>query len=229
MNKEDTKQQESLVILSQPMQRVYDYMSSEAGQAYIRSCLARRRLGEFLDTDIEEAVLSEALRFLARGEVISNADSWCKSRINARTIDLARGAIRKERDLGIRVELFEVEQTQENEEETVGQFSLDGAVPLSGVRKLIAASDDTDVNISAALSYITRIGEEATLHRDCPQPKAGATPSDAAVWAGLWYAGVESCFGPGNNITKRRSRAMEHVRQLLRSCLTSSSRDTGAS
>ena len=229
MNKEDTKQQESLVILSQPMQRVYDYMSSEAGQAYIRSCLARRRLGEFLDTDIEEAVLSEALRFLARGEVISNADSWCKSRINARTIDLARGAIRKERDLGVRVELFEVEQAQENEEETVSQFSLDGSVSLADIRKLIAASDDTDINISAALSYITRVGEEATLHRDCPQPKAGATPSDAAVWAGLWYAGVESCFGPGSNITKRRSRAMERVRQLLRSCLTSGSRDLGAS
>ena len=69
------------------MASVYAYISSDEGQSYIRSCLTRRRLGVFLDTDIEEAVLSEALRFLSRGEEITSAAAWCRRRINARTID----------------------------------------------------------------------------------------------------------------------------------------------
>lgn len=197
------------------MTSVYTYIASEEGQAYVRSCLARRRLGAYLDTDIEEAVLSEALRFISRGDEIINAAAWCRRRINARTIDLSRGAIRKERDYGRRVDLNDANEATALSVEDAG---FGEGISLSAVRQAVAAADDTDISIAAALTYVTRTAEDASLHTNCPQPQSGSTRSEAAMWAGLWYSGSESCFGPGNATTKRRSRAMERVRTLLVTC-----------
>jgi len=196
------------------MASVYAYISSDEGQSYIRSCLTRRRLGVFLDTDIEEAVLSEALRFLSRGEEITSAAAWCRRRINARTIDLSRGAIRKERVTGVRVDLNDANEGQVFDDAP----ALSEGLSLADVRQAVANADDTDANISAALTYVTRVADDASLHTKCPQPQSGSTRNEAAMWAGLWYSGADSCFGPGNATTKRRSRAMERVRVLLVTC-----------
>lgn len=200
------------------MASVYAYIASEEGQSYVRGCLTRRRLGAYLDTDVEEAVLSEALRFISRGEEIANAAAWCRRRINARTIDLSRGAIRKERDYGRRVELNDANEAQTFKDD---EASFSEGLSLGAVRQAVSAADDTDANIAAALTYVTRVADDASLHESCPQPQSGSTRSEAAMWAGLWYSGAESCFGVGNATTKRRSRAMERVRTLLVSCALS--------
>ena len=75
--------------------------------------------------------------------------------------------------------------------------------------------DERPEDISAAITFIARVADEAELAQQCPQPEAGATATEAAVWAGLWYAGRHECFGEGNTITKRRSRAMSRVRALF--------------
>jgi hypothetical protein len=193
---------------------VHVYVGSDEGQRRVSAALERRRLPSSLDTDIEEAVLSEARRFIMRGSLIESVPGWCNARIAARSIDLARGVIRKEKRLGVQADEAELEHLAEPEELPVGG-------DLGGLRLVVLDLDERPEDISAALTFITRVADEANLSSQCPQPDAGATPTEAAWWAGLWYAGRHECFGSGNTITKRRSRAMARVRALLERHLTS--------
>lgn len=188
---------------------VHAYVGSSAGQERIQKALLRRRLPGSLDTDIEEAVLGEAFRFLTRGQVIGSVPGWCNARIAARSIDLARGAIRNELVFGVRVSDDDVADNAVTERSTPPNENLAEA------RVAILYADASSADISAGLTFVTRVADEADLLDECPQPVAGATASDAALWAGLWYAKQSECFGDGNTITKRRSRAARRVRELL--------------
>jgi hypothetical protein len=192
---------------------VHAYVSSETGQERIRKALLRRRLPGALDTDIEEAVLGEAHRFLAKGQHIGSIPGWCNARIAARSVDLARGAIRAELALGVRVTDVDLEDRAD----AVVEPSPNGGLAEARVAVLYADADNDD--ISAGLTFITRVADEAELLDECPQPAAGATASDAAMWAGLWYAKQSDCFGDGNTVTKRRSRAAKRVRALIEEAL----------
>jgi hypothetical protein len=188
---------------------VHGFVASPAGQDYIRYALQRRRLPSALDVEIENAVLFEAARFVARGGEIHAAESWAKQRITARSIDLVRGAIRREAKhpeapLDVDVVLAHTD-LQVNEDPRT----------LFEVRRFVLEQDAASTDVSAALAFVAVVAEQAAIHADCPQPIAGATQQDAALWAGLWYAGRAECFGPGNTITKRRTRAAARVRDLL--------------
>jgi hypothetical protein len=192
---------------------VHAYVSSETGQERIRKALLRRRLPGALDTDIEEAVLGEAFRFLNRGQLIGSVPGWCNARIAARSIDLARGAIRNELVFGVRVSDDDIADMTAVEETS----DLGGS--LAEARAAILHADASSADISAGLTFVTRVTDEGGLLEECPQPAAGATASDAAMWAGLWYARQDECFGVGNTFTKRRSRAAKRVRALLAEAL----------
>jgi hypothetical protein len=187
---------------------VHLYVSSPEGQRRIGAALERRRLPSALDTDIEEAVLSEARRFILNGGSIGSVSGWCNARVAARSIDLSRGVIRREKQLGVQVDVIELEDVAESP-----SGPIDG--DLRDLRLDVLLLDERSEDISAALTFITRVADEAQLTKQCPQPEAGATTTEAAVWAGLWYAGRHECFGGGNTITKRRSRAMARIRALF--------------
>jgi hypothetical protein len=183
--------------------KVHSYVTSGLGQAKIQQALQRRRLPGAFDTEIEEAVIAEAMRFLANGGEITSAPGWCNARITARSIDLARGLIRREAREAL---------------EAPNDDITDVAAPdagLSGLREAVLIADAHALDVCGALTFISVIGDGASLASSCPQPLAGATPQDAACWAGLWYANRDDCFGEGNTVTQRRSRAAKRIRALL--------------
>lgn len=187
---------------------VHLYVGSAEGQRRIAVALERRRLPSSLDTDVEEAVLGEARRFILNGGEIRSVKGWCNARVAARSIDLARGVIRREQYVGTKVDEAELDDVEATE---LAPFDGD----LRSLRTAILLLDERPEDVSAALTFIARVADEAHLAQECPQPEAGATATEAAVWAGLWYAGRYECFGDGNTITKRRSRAMARVRGLF--------------
>lgn len=197
---------------------VHEFMASDPGRNAVRSALARRRLPGYLDTEIEEAVLGEALRFLKNGGEIDSPAGWCRARITARSIDLARGALRDRRRWGERVPYTEdllegtLDESNAAQDETVG-------LPEGGldqVRRGLLRSGANETAIAGALTFVTRVGEGAEIVDECPQPATGADEEESAMWAVLWYLGLRDCFSSGNTAAKRRSRAARGVRELLR-------------
>jgi hypothetical protein len=230
--------------LEATLAEVHAFVASDQGQQRIHAALLRRRLPGSFDTEIEEAVLSEALRFLTQGGEITSVPGWCSSRITARSIDLARGAIRAQRAIGIRTSFDEqdIHATDTVDQDTIEQDAIDqdtidqddltldlpifnGANPhrdsqssngaMAKVRTALLDADAAGIDIAAALTVVAVLADEAALHSACPQPLAGADQQDAACWAGLWYAHRNECFGPGNAVTQRRSRAAKRIKHLL--------------
>jgi hypothetical protein len=227
---------------------VYLHLVSPAGQQRIAHALQRRRLPVSFDAELESAVLFEAIRFVHRGGEIANPVVWANQRITARSIDLARGAIRNERASSLFANsatdgfsnAFAANDNTDNpfaehdlaehdfaDDDLSGigldRDSSDAVVEaefLPDVRRRLMAADESGVNVSAALTIVTVLAERPPLAPECPQPLAGATESDAAGWAGLWYAGRIECFGEGNTVTQRRARASRRARALVLSALT---------
>lgn len=206
-------------------------MGSKAGQDTVRKALSRRRLPGALDVDIEEAVLGEAYRYLQRGGTIDSPAGWCRARIAARAVDLSRGVIRTERHWGKRVDaglLEREDSSMDSDEQAPDQmdgptyvegddWSLDGqGHDLDNARRGLISLRDDDIATAGALTFAAIVGEQAKPLEVCPQPTAGASPAEAAMWGVLWYLGIRDCFGPGNTAAKRRSRASAKVRRLLR-------------
>jgi hypothetical protein len=247
------------VAVEKVLADVHLFMGSEEGRRAVRAALQRRRLPGFFDVEIEEAVLGEALRFLRGGGEMVSVPGWCRARVNARAIDLARGVLREERRFGVRVPFddafddafgdafgdgLEDELQEELRVEFLDEFRDEpqdvsplfagdaGAVVdkgLDGVRRGLLASGADDVAVAGALTFVSRVGEEVVPVPECPQPRAGADAEEAAVWVALWYLGLRDCFGPGNTMAKRRSRAAGKVRSLLRELLGNTSADTSGS
>lgn len=216
-------------VLTRDQERVISevhlYVLSEEGQTRIGRALQQRRLPGSLDTDIEEAVISEALRFVRDGGEIGSVAGWCNHRIRARSIDLARGAIRRERALGVAVSEEGVEAVEESDEATADAAMLEEygvdvlSDGVSAMRREILESGADPLDICGVLAVVSVLAEQATIDPDCPQPLAGATPEDAACWAGLWYAGRTECFGVGNTVGQRRARAARKMKMVLRAVI----------
>lgn len=205
---------------SSVFQEVHSYVSSPEGQTRIHQALLRHRLPTALDADIEEAVISEALRFIRKGNEIASPAGWCNARISARAIDLARGVIRRRLADEDRSH-SEYDQCADDQQDALGDvFPRDespaSSSTLSGWRSTVLHADADPYDVCAVLTTISVLAEGVPLVEECPQPQAGATREEAACWAGLWYANRAECFGEGNTITKRRSRATKRLKQLLR-------------
>lgn len=202
----------------QTLVEIYNFMSSTKGQDKVKSALLRRRLPTALDSDVEEAVLSEATRFLANGNTIESPSGWCSARISARALDLARGMVRRDRDGCILVDGFpDVSDYPEPVDQEISLEMSDAA--LTYLRKNIVESTASGPLVSGALTVVSVLAEEAELVKTCPQPVTGATSLDAACWAGLWYARQLDCFGQGNTVDQRRARNTKRIKHLLVSLL----------
>lgn len=219
---------------------VHLYVGSAEGRRVIGSALQRRRLPGSFDVEIEEAVLGEALRFLRAGNEIVSVPAWCRARINARAIDMARGVLRRERRLGVRVPFDEGSFLDDAAFDDAGfdddhadgvqgdapgwpaedSLSDDGVAhdrrSLAELRTALLASDASDASVAGALTFVSRVAEDVPPVASCPTPRAGADVEEAAMWVVLWYLGLRDCFGAGNAMAKRRSRAASKIRSVLR-------------
>lgn len=100
---------------------------------------------------------------------------------------------------------------------------------LDGARRALHADlAVASTPAAAALVAVTVLADEATLAADVPQPQRGATPAQAAAWAGLWFVGGDALF-PADDDTasrQRRSRATRQVDHHLRAAVVAAA-DTG--
>jgi hypothetical protein len=91
---------------------------------------------------------------------------------------------------------------------------------VAQVQRAIEATNDESWRVSAALTFVSIIAHKARVGDGCPQPKAGATYEDAALWAGLWYAGRTECFiDPTRTrqaIDRDRARKCAQLRELMK-------------
>ena len=106
---------------------------------------------------------------------------------------------------------------------------LDAHLDAVAVRHRLGAAwlaIDEPWKVSAALTVLAVLYDEAGPGNGCPQPVGGASEVEAAHWVGLWYAGKRDLFPSdsqpaGNTMTKRRSRATLMVKHVLRTSATS--------
>lgn len=194
-------------------------MASDTGKLKVTKALTRRRLPGSFDTDIEESVLSEATRYLDRGNIIESVPGWCSARITARSIDLARGIIRNNGEDAYRhinaLDLDTIEETKDDIEQYTS-LSSDSDEAIAYLRKCILNAKCDPQNISGALTVIAALAEGAETHAECPKPIAGSKPIDAACWAGLWYAHRQDCFEENGASAQRRSRGGKQIKELMR-------------
>jgi hypothetical protein len=224
---------------------VHIYVASQPGQDRIRHALQRHRLPTALDADIEEMVLAEARRFVQAGGEITSAPGWCNARIRARAVDLARGAIRRDAahtelarrhghpgasptmldDTAMPDDSWGHDTGRDLDDRDLDDRDLDDrdlddqVAPLdenlAALRRAVLTADAAPLDVCGTLTAIAVLADAAVPVPDCPRPQAGATRVEAACWAGLWYAKRTECFGEGNTVTKRRSRASKRIKALL--------------
>lgn len=194
-------------------------MASDTGKLKVTKALARRRLPGSFDTDIEESVLSEAARYLDRGNTIESVPGWCSARITARSTDLARGIMRNNGEDAYKhsnaLDLDTIEGNYSDVEQ-YASLSSDSDEAIAYLRKCILNAKCDPQNISGALTVITALAEGAETHAECPKPIAGSKPIDAACWAGLWYAHRQDCFEENGASAQRRSRGGRQIKELMR-------------
>jgi hypothetical protein len=192
---------------------VRSFLTSEDGQRYLAAILRRHRLPSALDADLETIVMSEAARTLAAGGEILAPVAWARQRAASRAVDLVRGRIRRPV-----TSLEELAEQAEPRPLDTDADEIDDRRPDAVRRRLLEVSPLWIA--AAAVAVLARVVDGAPLVAECPQPKAGAGPVDAAHWAGLWYAGQVSLFPADGQpssraLDQRRSRAVRAVKAGL--------------
>lgn len=94
---------------------------------------------------------------------------------------------------------------------------------LHAVRRALHAEMESSPRAgAAALATAAVLADDLALAPDVPQPLRGATTSQAAVWAGLWFVEGGDLFpaDPDAAARQRRSRASARVADLLERAIT---------
>jgi hypothetical protein len=202
--------------------RVSLWLMSADGKRAVKRTLQNLRLPATFDADLIVQVCHSADRMMAKGEPIKSIPAFATRVLNQRGKDLVRsprssvGSLLVHGDDGA-VQL-DPPQTDTNPIEDL-HVDLDAIA----IRHTLGAAWHTEEpwKVSAALTVLTVLFDEAGPGDRCPRPVGGASPVEAAHWVGLWYAGRRELFpGPGrpagNTLTKQRSRASQQVRELLK-------------
>lgn len=190
--------------------------------------LARRALlGLGLPADLAEDLVQEtllrALRVEQRGEEIANAEAFTTVLLQRAARDLVRGIRRRP----------EGHVVDEEPVDLVGGDGADAPVldglQTAAVREVLARRLTAVPRAAAgALAVVAVVVDGAEPAEDCPSPLAGAGEQEAVAWAGLFYSGRLDCFArPGarddDATRKRRSRAVQEQRQVLREAVAATS------
>jgi hypothetical protein len=194
---------------TQAAEAVAAWLATPEGRARVVAALDRRRLPASLADDLASDVVVDAL---GASEPIEEPAAWATTVLVRRSIDLVRARARRPvvsldewSDAG-----FEVIA------DDTGPEDVDLAPAGDAVRRALGAVQPVAVR-SAALTAVTVAVDDPVLPADCPQPGAGASASDAPLWAGVWFAGGWDCWtDPDTPATrKRRSRAVSRARAAL--------------
>ncbi len=87
-------------------------------------------------------------------------------------------------------------------------------------RALHAEMDESPRRAAAALAAAAVLADGLDLPADVTQPVRDVTPSQAAVWAGLWYVEGDGLFGDGGDAGRqRRRRVSNQVSDVLHRCV----------
>jgi DNA-directed RNA polymerase specialized sigma24 family protein len=210
-----------------PAEQADRFLRSSAGRALINHILATNRLPRFLADDLHQDALRRVWAATAEAAVdIDNLGGFVATVLQRAAVDIVRGRVRGP-------QAMDWQQVIDLDAPGWG-WPFDGALPLdveadalageslAAVRQAIHRGLAVDpASGAAALAYLTVAVDGAPVPSDCPQPAGGATPTEAAEWAALWYAGHRGCFvGPAvptasPAIRKRRSRLVRRFRDRL--------------
>jgi hypothetical protein len=210
-----------------PAEQADRFLRSSAGRALINRILAANRLPRFLADDLRQDGLRRVWTATVAGAVaIDNLEGFVATVLQRAAIDIVRGRVRGPQA---------IDWQQVIDLDAAGWGSpFDGSLPLDVeadalageslalIRQAIHRGLAVDpASGAAALAYLSVAVDGARVPSDCPQPVAGATATEAAEWAALWYAGHRYCFaGPidpraSPAIRKRRSRLVQGFRDRL--------------
>ena len=188
------------------------FLASPAGRAMVRRALDHNALSHQLVDDVTQEVLRRTLTQIARGTVIDNVEAFATTVAQRASIDVLRGQMRWPRsfdDIDLEEWEYGAVAGEDSDVET-------GLMARSLRIVLHTKAEPVPARAAAALAYLTVHLEGTPVGDGCPQPGKGAGPSEAAEWAGLWYAGRDDCFGSEGKHRKRRSRAVADMHTTLR-------------
>jgi DNA-directed RNA polymerase specialized sigma24 family protein len=210
-----------------PAEQADRFLRSSAGRALINHILATNRLPRFLADDLRQDALRRVWAATAETAVaIDNLGGFVATVLHRAAVDIVRGRVRGP-------QAMDWQQVIDLDAAGWG-WPFDGALPLdveadavageslAAIRRAIHRGLAVDpVSGAAALAYLTVAVDGAPVPPDRPQPAGGATATEAAEWAALWYAGHRHCFaGPAvptasPAVRKRRSRLVRRFRDRL--------------
>jgi DNA-directed RNA polymerase specialized sigma24 family protein len=210
-----------------PAEQADRFLRSSAGRALINHILATNRLPRFLADDLRQDAVRRVWVATADSPVgIDNLSGFVATVLQRAAVDIVRGRVRAP-------QAMDWQQVIDLDAAGWG-WPFDGHLPLdveadvlsgeslAAVRRAIHRGLAVDpASGAAALAYLTVAVDGAPVPPDCPQPAGGATATEAAEWAALWYAGHRHCFGgpavptAAPVIRKRRSRLVRRFRDRL--------------
>lgn len=207
-----------------PAELAARFLRSDAGRATVHRTLAATRLPRALADDVIQDVLRQVCVATCRGLVIDNVEAFATRLVQRAAVDVVRGRIRRPQvvdlrgvdpDAGVQGRPVAAALPLDVEADALTGESL------AAVRRTIHHTVSLDPSAAAAaLAYLAVQVDGAAPSPHCPQPAGGATPTEAAEWAALWYAGRRVCFAGGRSpdpatVRKRRSRLTRRFRDLL--------------
>lgn len=179
------------------------------GLAYARSQLRRHRLPADLADDVLGEVNLALVRAVEGGTEIENLEAFLTATTRRRVIDVLRGRLRRPEVLARGGE-DDVDPLDVAESDDPGpDVEIIGRAVTADVRANVVRHLARDgLAAAGALAVLAHLDPDtpATPADDCPQPTAGASPSEAVAWVGLFYAGRRGWEGADAATRKRRSR-----------------------
>lgn len=205
--------------------RVSLWLMSADGRRALQRTLRDLKLPTAFDADLITQVCHAADQMTAKAQPIESVAAWTTRTLRLRGIDLVRSPrssvasmVLHRNDGDVQIDLAEPTEVL---------AEMDAHLDAAAVRQNLGAAWCTDEpwKLSAALTVLTVLYDEAGPGSGCPQPVGGASEVEAAHWVGLWYAGKRDLFPApgepaGNTLTKRRSRATQMVKEVLRGSAT---------
>ena len=187
-----------------------------AGPAYAARLVQRWGLPRDLGADLVQETALAVKRANERGRELGNVAAYATQTMRNIAVGLLQG---KKRDEEWFVDLPPLRDSTLEGPDPLDQVPVfdsydlgSSPVSASGVRAAVADRlDDHPWAAAGALAFLSvrDLDDPASRADDCPQPKGGATPREAASWVGVFYAGRRDCW-PGDDdppkIRQRRSR-----------------------
>ncbi len=212
---------------------------SGRGRAYAERLVARQRLSDTCVDDVVQETLIAVHRAAEAGTDIDNVEAFATSVIKRRVTDLLRGTIR-------RAEVPFERRTDDGDDRrfepidpvdpaAAPELDLMATVQTASLRTALGSSlrGASMLPAAGALAVLAHVdpNDPAAPADDCPQPLGGATPTEAAAWVGLFYAGRRGWWADDDTpaIRQRRSRWARAQTEALRAVAADHGLDPGGS